>query len=434
MISKGGYGEPSHELLRAMTECEASGQPLGLLVVQINELEKVEAALGFSASTALANDFCGRVRKALRNDDQLFQVGDRKFWVILKGVKNLGHAELAANKLSRIGKETFQIGSHSLKLETVIGIAMYPEHAADPDDLGRRADLALNSARESGLPFSSYSEDSTREMASLWAMGNELDRALEESEFELYYQVKLDLQSMRPCGAEALLRWNNPARGLLAPGAFLPIAEQTGKLEAMTWFVIDAAQRQRCEWPEHWGELPVSVNIPPCVLESGKLISYITNSMSIWGSRPGHLILEITEDAVVRNPKSSFAALGLLRKAGIQVSIDDFGTGYSSMSYFKDMPADEIKIDKSFMKNLVQDVGNQHIVRAVIDLAHAFHYKVVAEGVESEDVLDVLKGMQCDIVQGFLFARPQPQADFIQWLTDYGRNVFLAKSLEPNSR
>ena len=155
---------------------------------------------------------------------------------------------------------------------------------------------------------------------------------------------------------------------------------------------------------------------------------------NIWGSKPGHLILEITEDAVVRNPKASFAALGLLRKAGIQVSIDDFGTGYSSMTYFKDMPADEIKIDKSFVKDLAHDAGNQHIVRAVIDLAHAFHYKVVAEGVESEDVLDVLKGMQCDIAQGFLFARPQPQADFIQFLTDYGRKALPVTSLESNSR
>jgi diguanylate cyclase (GGDEF)-like protein len=413
----------SHYLMRAIAECEAAGRPLALLVVQIDELEKVEAALGFGASTALADDFCARVREILRNDDQLLQVGDRKFWVILKGLKNQGHAELAANKFARIGKESFRIGSHLLKLQTVIGIAMFPEHATDVEELSRRADLALTTAREQEAPFCVYSDENTREMASLWQIENELERALEESEFELYFQAKIDLKSMSPCGAEALLRWNNPGRGLLLPGNFLAIAERAGKMEPITWFVIDAAQRQRFEWPPKWGELPVSVNIPPCVLDSGKLIKYVRDSMSIWGSKPGHLVLEITEDAVVRNPQRSFAALSQLRKEGIRVSIDDFGTGYSSMTYFKDMPTDEIKIDKSFIKNLASDQGNQHIVRAIIDLAHAFDYKVVAEGVEAEDVLHILADMGCDIVQGFLFSRPQPQGEFIPWLTAYERTA-----------
>jgi EAL domain-containing protein (putative c-di-GMP-specific phosphodiesterase class I) len=155
------------------------------------------------------------------------------------------------------------------------------------------------------------------------------------------------------------------------------------------------------------------------VLDAGHLIDYIKGSMRIWGSQTSHIMLEVTEDSVVRNPKQSFAALAQLRQKGIRVSIDDFGTGYSSMTYFKEMPADELKIDKSFIRNLHRDEGNRHIVRTIIDLAHTFRYAVVAEGVERADVLELLVGMGCDIAQGFLYARPMPQVDFVQWLADY---------------
>ena len=417
--STGRHAHFLRDLHRAMLECEAAGQVLALIVVQIDQLERVEGTLGHAASATLAAEFCARARPTLRESDNLLQVGDRKFYLILQAPRNEGHAELAANKLARIGKGPFQIRNISLKLETVIGMAMFPEHATEAEELVRRADLALATARDENVAFRVYSDSSTREMRGIWQVESELDRALQESEFELYYQPKIDLKTHVPCGAEALIRWNNPARGLLSPNMFLPVAERAGKLEAITWFVLDAAQRQRCEWPERWGELPVSVNIPPSVLDGGHLIEYIRSSLPIWGSKTSHLILEVTEDAIVKNPQQSFAALAKLRGEGVRVSIDDFGTGYSSLSYFKDMPADELKIDMSFTRNLARDPGNQHIVRAVINLAHTFNFKVVAEGVEREEDLAVLLQMGCDIGQGYLFSRPQTQADFMRWLDDY---------------
>jgi diguanylate cyclase (GGDEF)-like protein len=415
----GPYAVFSRDLQRAIAECREADEQLALLVVQVDQLERVEGALGYSASAALADQFCTRVGQMLRERDRLHHVGDRKFWVILRATRNEGHAVLAANKLRRVGREPFRIGEHTLKLETSIGIALFPQHAENAEELVRRADLALVNAREDDLPIRVYAEDSTRRIAGLWEVENELERALEESEFELFYQPKIDLRTFRPCGAEALLRWRNPVRGLLGPDSFLPIAEGARKLEPITWFVLDAAQRQRCEWPKLWGELPVSVNIAPSVLDAGHLIDYIRGSMRIWGSQTSHIMLEVTEDSVVRNPKQSFAALAQLRQKGIRVSIDDFGTGYSSMTYFKEMPADELKIDKSFIQNLHRDEGNRHIVRTIIDLAHTFHYAVVAEGVERADVLEMLIEMGCDIAQGYLYARPMPHAEFVQWLSDY---------------
>jgi predicted signal transduction protein with EAL and GGDEF domain len=409
----------SRDLRAAMHECEADGSLLALLIVQVGQLERVEGTLGYTASQALVDELCVRLRGALREQDQLIEVSDRKYWVIIRGVRNEGHALLAANKLNRVAAAPFPMGSQSVKLESAIGIALFPDHATEPEDLVRRGELALAQAHEERVPFQVYSVDSTREMANTWQIERELERALEDSELELYYQPKIDLTTFRPCGAEALIRWNHPVRGILAPGEFLPIAERAGKLDAITSFVLDAAQRQRCEWPETWGELPVSVNIPPSVIDAGRLLQHIRGSMRIWGSGTEHLILEVTEDSVFRNPEKSFAALARLRAEGIRVSIDDFGTGYSSMTHFKQMPADEIKIDRSFVRNLATDDGDQQIVRTIIDLAHSFGYQVVAEGVEQEAALRKLVEMQCDLAQGYLFSRPIPQREFMDWLSDY---------------
>jgi diguanylate cyclase (GGDEF)-like protein len=414
------YQEDSQTALAvAVARSRSQSRRLALLVVQVDQIEKVSTAMGHMAGTRLAEQFCEKVRAALRGNDVIVPVGGTRFWIILDGLHNHGHAELAASRFHRIGRGSFRVAGYDLKLDPVIGMALFPDHAGDTETLMRCAELALGAARDHQLPYRTFSESHKKEIADLWEVEHEFDRALEEAEFELFFQPKIDLASGAPCGAEALLRWNNPVRGLLAPAAFLPIAEKYGKLEAITWFVIDAAQRQRGEWPGRWGSLPVAVNIPPSVLDSGKLRSYLQDSMRIWGTEPGDLTLEITEDAVVRNPDSSFAALAQLRREGIRVSIDDFGSGYSSMTYFKNMPADELKIDRSFTLDLDRDEANQHIVRSIIDLAHLFNYKVIAEGVETDEVLRLLSVMQCDVAQGYVFSRPLSQPDFMRWLDAY---------------
>ncbi len=414
------YQENSESALEvAVARSRSQSRRLALLVVQIDQIEKVSTAMGHVVGARLAEQFCDQVRNALRGNDVIVPVGGTRFWIILDGLHNHGHAELAASRFGRIGRSSFRVAGHNLKLDPVIGLALFPDHAGDTQALTRCAELALGAAKDQHLPYRTFSESDRREIADLWEVEHEFDRALEEAEFELFFQPKVDLASGAPCGAEALLRWNNPMRGLLSPEAFLPIADRSGKLEAITWFVIDAAQRQRGEWPGRWGSLPVAVNIPPSVLDSGKLRSYLQDSMRIWGTEPDNLILEITEDAVVRNPDSSFAALAQLRREGIRIAIDDFGSGYSSMSYFKNMPADELKIDRSFTLDLDRDEANQHIVRTIIDLAHLFDYKVIAEGVETDEVLRLLTAMRCDVAQGYLFSRPLSQQDFITWLEAY---------------
>jgi EAL domain-containing protein (putative c-di-GMP-specific phosphodiesterase class I)/GGDEF domain-containing protein len=413
------YGVLSHDLNQAIAESEAASEQLALLIVEIEQIQRVETALGFSAGAKMASEFRGRMGRMLRDRDQLHQISDRKFWIVIRAAKNEGHAVLAANKVWRAGQEPFSVGAHALKLEPAVGIALFPRDAGTADELVRRADLALLNTRGAELPIKVYSEANVLDIASSWQVEHDFDQALEDGEMELYYQPKIDLRTFRPCGAEALLRWNHPVRGLLLPGAFMATAERTGRLESVTRFVIDAALRQSLEWPALWGELPVSVNVPPVLLDSGRLVDHLRDSMRIWSTPSYRLILEVTEESAFRRPEQSFALLAQLRDEGISVSIDDFGTGYSSMTYFKDLPADEIKIDRSFVQNLPRDQRNAHLVRVLIDLAHTFGYSVVAEGVEDEETLRMLVKLGCDVAQGFGISEAISQREFIDWLHRY---------------
>ncbi len=407
------------DLHQAITRCNTEKNAVGLLVVQVEQLDKVEGAFGYEVSHKLLKEFGNRLEGLLRNHDRLMLVSNRKFCLVLSDLMNEGHAILAATKIDRLAREPFAIDGHSVKLETSIGIALFPNHANNAQDLARRGELGLTAAQDASTPYGIYEDGSTMRMASLWHIESELASALDQSELELYYQPKINLQTGTPCGAEALMRWNHPTRGLVLPDAFIPVADNTGNLEPMTWFAIDAALRQQSEWPDLWGKLPVAINLSANILKSAQLIITIRDSVKIWGAEARQLILEITEDAMITDPDEVFSILRQLRSEGMRISIDDFGTGYSSMSYFRDMPADELKIDKSFVLNMLNDERDLRIVRTTIDLAHTFNFAVVAEGVENQAICDELINMKCDIAQGYLYARPMPQQEFIEWLNQY---------------
>ena len=407
------------DLDKAITRCNTEDHGIGLVVVQVAQLDKVEGAFGYEKSHGLLDEFCVRMESLLRNHDRIIEVGDRKFCFILNEIKNEGHAILAASKIERLTNEPFTIDGRAVKLDASIGIAVFPNHATNAEELARRAEHALAASQDEGTPYEIYADGSTMKMATLWHMESELGTAVEQNELELYYQPKISLQTGRPCGAEALMRWNHPTRGLIFPDVFIPVADRTGYLEPMTWFAINTALRQQAEWSDLWGKLSVSINLSANVLQSEQLTITIQDAAKIWGSDPQYLILEITEDALITDPDEAFAILRQLRSDGIRISIDDFGTGYSSMAHFRDMPADELKIDKSFVLNMLNDDRDRQIVRTSIDLAHTFDFAVVAEGVETAAILKDLINLNCDIAQGFLYAKALPQREFIRWLERY---------------
>ena len=407
------------DLGKAITRCDKKDHALGLIIIQVAQLDKVEGAFGYEKSHRLLDELCIRMQSLLRTQDCFIQLGDRKFCFILSEIFNEGHAILAASKIERLTNEPFTIDGHAIKLDASIGIAVFPNHASNAEDLARRSEHALADCQDEGTPYEIYVDGSTMKMATLWHMESELGSAIEQNELELYYQPKIDLQTGRPCGAEALMRWNHPDRGLILPDVFIPVADRTGNLEPMTWFAINTALRQQTEWSDLWGKLSVAINLSADVLKSEQLSITIKDAARIWGSDPRHITLEITEDALITDPDECFAILRQLRSEGIRISIDDFGTGYSSMAHFRDMPADELKIDKSFVLNMLNDDRDRQIVRTSIDLAHTFDFAVVAEGVETAAILNDLINLNCDIAQGFLNAKALPQQEFIRWLERY---------------
>jgi EAL domain-containing protein (putative c-di-GMP-specific phosphodiesterase class I) len=232
----------------------------------------------------------------------------------------------------------------------------------------------------------------------------------------MHYQPKVSCNDLRPVGAEALMRWYSRSRGEVLPEVFIPVAERTGQIKPMTIWALNTALRAASEWEQNLGCLSVAVNIPAELVTQHDLPDLVENALKLWGNKQIQLVLEITERSLVTSPEHSFKILSAVRELGVKVSIDDFGTGYSCLAYFRDIPVDELKIDKSFVSGLLNDVACADIANLIIDLAHKFGLSVVAEGVEDEATLRLLQQRKCDVAQGFLFAPALHRDEFEKWL------------------
>ena len=251
----------------------------------------------------------------------------------------------------------------------------------------------------------------------------ELRHAIEENQFFLLYQPKIDIRSGRTIGVEALVRWQHPQRGTIPPDQFISLAEQTGSIKQLTLWVLKEALRQSRSWQKAGLEISVAVNLSVRSLQAPQLLDHIKGLLSTWGVVSSSLRLEITESIIMADPGLALEIITQLTAMGIRFSIDDFGTGYSSLSYLQRLPVDEIKIDKSFVMNMMADENSAAIVGSIIDLAHHLGLKVVAEGVENKDILDRLTSAGCDVAQGYLISRPISQADLVAWLENQDREM-----------
>jgi EAL domain-containing protein (putative c-di-GMP-specific phosphodiesterase class I) len=243
--------------------------------------------------------------------------------------------------------------------------------------------------------------------------------AIEQDQFELYFQPQIELDSERVFGAEALLRWKHPQRGFVRPDYFIPIAEHSNLIHRITDWTIHAALWLINDWPKSVEPLNVSVNLSPKIFECEGLIESIIDMATISNVDLDHLTLEVTESALMEDMGGAIRILNQLKEMGVNISIDDFGSGYSSMSYFKSIPANELKVDQSFVTNMLENPMDLHIVRSIIDMAHGFGLKVVAEGIENRESLEFLKTLGCDIGQGYYISEPLQQEAFIEWLRQY---------------
>jgi predicted signal transduction protein with EAL and GGDEF domain len=391
---------------------------LGVLLVQITNYDRVAAVFGLRAAHELAVAVAERLQRVAKPTDRIVQVTDAKFVVVVDPARNQGVLVLAANRIVETLGAPIRVGDANVNALPRIGIATAPTQA-DASLWLQHAEAALLSAAADAVAYAFFTPALAGRAADSLGLELELESAIKRNELEVYYQPKVSAATLEPCGAEALLRWTSATRGRVSPDVFVPLADQPGLIEPLTAFVLNTALRQSRAWPARWGPLAVAVNVTPRVIEGGELNGLVASALSLWDAAPQRLFVEITEGAIMRNPQASFAVLRELREQGVRISIDDFGTGYSSLAYFKNIPADELKIDKSFVMKMLHDNGDRKIVRAIMELAKSFGLKVTAEGVEDAATALALAELDCDTLQGYHYSPPLPNAKFVAWLEDY---------------
>jgi diguanylate cyclase (GGDEF)-like protein len=415
-------GLPNRTLLyerteRALAKLPRDGESLAaLLLIDLDRFKEVNDTLGHDHGDELLCEVATRLRGALRHDDTLARLGGDEFAVLLPDVPHRGAVAELADRLASTLERPFALRGVAVQLGASIGIALSPEHGADVNTLVRRADVAMYDAKRTRSHIETYAPERDPHSPERLALLGELRGAIEGDEFELHYQPKVALDSGAVIGVEALVRWRHPRRGLLMPGDFIGLAERSGLMSDFTGWVLDKALAQYAAWREAGIDLPVAVNLAAANVVDADLPTVVAEALARHGVPADRLECEISEDTVMADPHRVADVLHRLRALGVRLSLDDFGTGRSSLTYLKELPLDDLKIDRSFVASLAEDADDAAIVASTIGLARSLGLGVVAEGVETEQVLDRLAELHCDIAQGYYLSRPLPAAEFDGWL------------------
>ncbi|WP_104163437.1 bifunctional diguanylate cyclase/phosphodiesterase [Cryobacterium sp. N22] len=385
-----------------------------LLLLDLDKFKEVNDSLGHDVGDGLLRVVAGRLSAQLREADLLARLGGDEFAIHLDGC-DVAAAESIAVKLRAALAEPFTLAGITLQAHASIGIALYPEQGQDLTLLLRKADMAMYRAKSTRGGHHVYRDDDSQGDERLRTLA-ELRTALLDDQLLLHYQPKVDLAVGTVRGVEALVRWDHPVRGLLYPDAFLALVEEAGLMPAMTQIVFEKALDQAARWHEQGRTLSVAVNLSASSLVDVDLPDRIADMVAARGLVPSVLVLEITEDFLMGDRERAHAILTRLRDLGVRIAVDDFGTGYSSLAYLRDLPIDELKLDKSFVMPMADDPRAAALVASTIDLAHSLGLRMVAEGVESSVAYADLAGHGCDVAQGFFISPPIPVAELDAWL------------------
>ncbi len=401
---------------QAVRAAERSEGRLAVLTMDLDRFKHVNDTLGHHMGDLLLREVAYRLHRALqRRTDTVARLGGDEFAVLLP-TEGVDGAKLVARKIVEVLSEPLTIEGHLVDVGASTGIAVYPEHGEDADTLMRRADVAMYSAKRAGTGFEIYDSRHDQNTPARLSLLGELRHAVEHDQLTLLFQPRISLGTRTANSAEALLRWNHPERGVVLPERFVPFAEQTGYIKAVTRWVLNSVFRQCAAWHARGLDLRVSVNISARDLHTPDFPRLLAELAGAHGMKPEAVSLEVTESAVMEDPAHALEILERLHAMGVRLSIDDFGTGYSSLAYLKRLPVDELKIDKSFVMGLVRDRDDAAIVRATIDLAHHMGLAVTAEGVEEASVLETLRRLGCDQAQGNFISPPLPVAALERWI------------------
>ena len=399
-----------NRLITAIDFATTEKDHLAVLMIDLNLFKIINDAHGHSTGDSVLIEVAKRFKQALRRSDTVARLGGDEFAIVLPGA-DLSTALKVTENIQSYVAPTALINGHELSLSCSIGIAIFPEHGKDEKSLLQCADIAMYSAKRNKSSYEIYSSDLATDSVGLLALTRDLKKAICRSQLELYYQPKFSFVTNALVGAEALLRWNHNGK-LVMPDQFIPIAEQTKLINDLSYWVIEQGFKQCIEWNTQGTPISISVNLSTKNLEDEDFTKNIGKLINNSKCTEKNLILEITETGIMADPIHSLKVLQELHEMGLGISIDDFGTGHSSLVYLKRFPVDEIKIDRTFILDMLTDNESTVIVRSIIDLAHNLGMSVVAEGVETATVWSALQNLKCDSCQGYYTGKPMPVAEF----------------------
>jgi diguanylate cyclase (GGDEF)-like protein len=405
------------EFLDACIKTNPSDEVVGLLLGQLDDFNRITTTFGHESSNSFVARYLDSLQLALPEGASLIRFSDRRFAVVVRK-QSLSDVMSVAELVTEEQLPEMIFEGERLQVDVTVGVAMHPVHADDGSNLLRRAELALGTAKQKEFPFDIYRANATHQVQSLWKLESELEAAIAKGGLDVHFQPQVEIISGEPVGLEALCRWRTQS-GMVQPDSFIPIAERTGAIVPMTWLIFDRVQEAAAFWGRMQEPMSLSVNVTPQVMEDKEFYERVTVLRNHLSETNLTLTIEVTEDSLLQGGVKLDKALHRLREEGVDIALDDFGKGYSSLSHLKNIPASEIKIDKQFVGTLCTDLSDRQIVKAVTELSHGLGMSVVAEGVDSVEVLGVLSELGCDRAQGFYLARAMAPEHMLAWLNAF---------------
>ena len=418
----------------ALDAARRTGEKVAVLFIDLDRFKLINDTLGHHIGDGLLRVVARRLTQTVRTEDTVSRLGGDEFVIIMRHVRDHEELDTVVNqRMIPTIRQTAVVEGHSISVSCSVGVAVFPDDATDQDDLMRRADAAMYEAKSAGRDVARfYSTETDQRLQARQILEAQLRQALANGEFSLHYQPRLCARTRRMLGAEALLRWNNPLLGPISPAEFIPLAEETGLINAIgLWVLQDAcAQWMRFQAEGLFDHLELSVNLSAAQLADPDLVPQLQQVLERTGMAAGQLELELTESHLMDNPGAAQEQVSALKALGVQIAIDDFGTGYSSLAYLKRFEIDILKVDQSFVRDMLEDAADAAIVHAVIALGHTLGFKVVAEGVENLPTAQTLTALGCDELQGYCFSRPLAVPEFQEWVRNHGVPVQRRRSRE----
>ena len=416
----------------ALGQAEQQDRLVAVMLIDLDRFKEVNDTLGHHTGDRLLKHISSRLSTHLR-DAHVARLGGDEFAICLPSVTSRDDAERAAQEIRSFVEEPVLVGDITVDVGASVGVALFPEHGRDSSTLLQRADVAMYSAKSGGTGTAVYSRESDSYNPRRLSLAGELRSAITHGELLVYYQPIANLANGKIERVEALVRWAHPRHGILPPDEFIPLAEHTGTISALTSFVLRQSLEQVRRWKALEIDLGVSVNLSVRVLMDVGLPAAVAEALATAGVDPHALNLEITESMIMADPKRIIGVLHRLADLGMELAVDDFGTGYSSLGYLRQLPVSEVKIDKSFVLHLAEQQNDNVIVRSIVDLANNLGLRTVAEGVEDRGSLDRLTELGCNDIQGYLLSRPQPADVLTSWLLERGTSIRTWLEPEPVS-